>query len=332
MHHGFLVSVWCVGAACSSPLSRDDFCKQLQPARCDFLKRCGHADPEADCEAILRFQSWSGVDELRTCPPLLDGLEEHDEAGARECLERLRTAACLERLPYCHHSRSLKQLGDDCDVMGCGPDLVCRLGVNGCTGSCVDACGAPTPVTNAACSPITRGGGIGASCANEAPCGPGLSCRGGTCTQTLLGVGAECLANLACASGYCHPIDAGVRVCRSGAFRDEACRVDATGEGLNCVRGLDCVQSRCVPGKAPVFLELGSPCTPMTIGECDDLADCAPHAPDGGWICVERPARGTTSGAPCTARSCAWPLECRYASADGGSVTTMGTCRHPSCQ
>lgn len=297
-------------------VTASEYCEQLPVALCDFYRRCGVADPEASCAAILSFSD--PLDEVVNCRN--DGRPFEPEGAAR-CLAVFRDQSCGTSSAFCNPSFASVE-GAACGT-GCGPGLTCS-GTCG-RGTCVVRCDARTGV---GCAP----GGVGEPCSRmgNPACTAGLRCVADRCQLVPPAPQMTCLVDGDCAVGAkCDVVDGGERRCSFGRKLGEACDSSS-----HCLRGLSCSSNRCLR-----IVDVGAPCGPseecpnntFCKGVCTPLGDagmpcpCLPGLSCVDSVCVRQTlAEGASCSIDLQAPRCDMGLQCTFAG-DAGVSTCVRT-------
>lgn len=244
-------------------VTQAEYCEQLSLALCDFFRRCGVADPEASCAAMLT----SNTLQAEGTPGCMKDFEPE---GAAECLAELRIQSCGVGGPACSPSRRSVE-GAPCKL-GCGPGLKCSDACG--RGTCVPSCSAGT-----GCAPK----GVGEPCQPLQPpgCKTGLRCVANRCAEV------PPADQIPCQSGAECPGDAR---CEGGTATDRRC---SFGRGFGsrcddqnrCLRGLMC--SDASDGTCLRIADVG--------GTCGDSVRCPANTECFGGVCLPR----GDAGMPC---------------------------------
>lgn len=311
-----MVVVVVVASTCGTrpSVTQAQYCEQLPVALCDFYRRCGIADPEASCAAILTFND--PLNEPVNCKN--DGRPFEPEGAAR-CLAVFREQSCGTSVAFCNPSFASVE-GAACGT-GCGPGLTCSAPCG--KGTCVSRCDSRT---GAGCAPH----GVGESCSRQGnpACMAGLRCVADRCERVAPAPEMTCLVDGDCAVGAkCEVVDGGERRCSFGRKLGEACLPSG------CLRGLECfsftcrriadVGGACASSGCPNNTFCKDVCTPL--GSAGMACPCLP-----GFSCVDSicSLQVLSEGAPCSfdpgAAACDTGLQCAFAG-DAGLRTCVRT-------
>lgn len=283
-----------VVAGCSSADKKDEACAAVAKARCQRLSSCSASDSqrqwtdEATCEERLKLSCVSGLDAegtgatadtVQACAAAIPNQTCEDffqGATPTECLpvagtmgdgtpcvassECSSTFCAVPAHAKCGACAPVPQIGDSCEVIGCGGrGLIC------------DA------VTKQCVTPVPSGG----TCASGDPCASGYTCvravgqATGSCMQQGVTAGTTCdpAHHIAAdcnrdAGLYC---DSSIKQCKvlSYAAASEPCG-NISGVVTVCTSGALCTATKTCA--APV-LE-GMPCDPIYGPPCLAPARC----------------------------------------------------------
>lgn len=244
------------------------------------------------------------------------------------------------------------------DFPACEADGGCPSGL-----ACVDAVCRTPGCAGAACSD----GGADAGAANGEACIDDGLCRSGHCWDGVCCESACTAPCLACGTGLCRPVDAGLEPFGCGSYRcgvDGGCETSCTSGGVECQSGAlcsagqcfgsrpngspcvannDCAGRRCIDGYC-CDRECSGACercdTSGAEGQCANLSAGTPGAErDGGATCAPFACSGSAPSCPTSCSSsaeCATNLYCDGGACiglllDGQSCSTGAQCASGSC-
>ena len=311
-------------------------CTTLDAARCAYLTRCGLVGTDdaeqSDCLAWLQA-SWCGPGNWPTLVNPHVGTLRYDGVAAEQCADAFATADCgdFATLPApctrflqpnafpnqsCYDAytectegvcrgaacprtcQALGLAGDACRLdPDCRSDLYCKL--------------TSVTVGSGQCTPR---GGLGATCATEAPCQSAYKCVGGFCVDPPKS-GTACLGTVCEAQSYCLAgPDGGVCTLRNPLG------VQCT-DDVQCQSSLICqlLTGQCVP---QVLTMAGSPCS--LAQQCPTGSTCVGVSATQLGTCLSP----LDAGSPClSSTDCSASEACT--SADGGLQRSCGPRQPP---
>lgn len=306
-------------AACSRPqMSRAEYCASLSEELCTFYRRCGIADTDAGCAAILAPSNTTLI--RGTCS--LNG-PPFEVAAAEACLGEVRAWGCDDQ-PRSICDPAARTVGAPC-TDNCALGLTCAgpCGQKKCQAACKSLDPADC-VPSAVGGPCTKGCRPGLRCVNglcaeapridETPCLFPSDCPWNSVCKYEEASGehrcwagspagrpcGSCLRGLVCSSDYppilpglclrvgdvgetCDPRFQG-RDCITGTtcFDGGCQKQNDEGGSCPCVVGNSCIDGRCVRERRPAGME----CDTFAVGQCDDGLACLPSGDAGAGSCT----------------------------------------------
>ncbi len=329
-------STECRGASCStgsveSALPSGDLCAALaEELSCGQWKKCGLADPDAGCQAVLRGS--------RNAPPsscwhleresVDAGRLRYDAKVARDCLTAHERRSCTDVAPI-----------DACLKMWTGLQPVgasCTIDLDCVTGAWCDF--------TATCPGVCRAlGQVGAIVSNYRGCHPSSSAvstdGGWRCGPPAL-TGEPCgdhfVLGKACAADedVCvHPPDGGTGRCERYVPRPLPAKSgEPCGRDRECQLGLACRPSTQTEGRCGALFAPGEACS-------FDPRACVPGTFCNSGTCEAAPAVGSACSSTCARGALCLGGTCRAEAGEGGACPCMvglecaaGVCRAPTCR